>query len=174
MFLLSVYSCLLLQGQHGQRSMLEINMRYGMEPDISNEEVQAKLKDIQVQLKKDIQREMRIKEAAEKLREQRKQKKASNDVNHVVKEANQKLDRLKQELQEVESFLVITHEEQGQSGSASALARRNSIGELRFCPFPLLGCVHVLSPSVCVEFGSVLSALNESHRYGNPMQARNP
>lgn len=100
-------------------------MRYGMEPDISNEEVQAKLKDIQVQLKKDIQREMRIKEAAEKLREQRKQKKASNDVNHVVKEANQKLDRLKQELQEVESFLVITHEEQ----APQQPVRRNSIGE---------------------------------------------
>ena len=110
--------------------MLEINMRYGMEPDISNEEVQAKLKDIQVQLKKDIQREMRIKEAAEKLREKRSSKKSSNDVNHVVKEANQKLDRLKQELQEVESFLVITHEEQSQGGSSAALARRNSMGKL--------------------------------------------
>ena len=110
--------------------MLEINMRYGMEPDISNEEVQAKLKDIQVQLKKDIQREMRIKEAAEKLREKRSSKKSSNDVNHVVKEANQKLDRLKQELQEVESFLVITHEEQSQGGSSAALARKNSMGKL--------------------------------------------
>ena len=117
------------QGQHGQRNMLEINQRFGMEPDISTEEVQTKLKDLQEQLKKDIRREMKIKEGAENLRvASKKDKKSLAEVNSIVKQANLKLERMNQELQEVNNFLVVTHTESS-STSAVALARRNSVGK---------------------------------------------
>ena len=119
----------MLQGQHGQRNMLELNQRFGMEPDISAEEVQAKLKDLQEQLKKDIRREMKIKEGAENLRAaSKREKRSTQEVNSIVKQANLKLERLNQELHEVNNFLVVTHTESS-STSSVALARRNSMGE---------------------------------------------
>ena len=104
------------------------NQRLGIEPDISAEDVQKRLKQIQEELKRDILREMKIKEGAENLRKASKDKKSLADVNSIVKQANVKLERLNQELQEVNNFLVVTAGE-APPGSSASLQRRNSMGK---------------------------------------------
>lgn len=63
-------------------------------------------------LKKEIRKEMKIKEGAEKLREVSTDKKSLSNVNSIVKKANTKLQQLHQDLQEVNTFLLLTNSTQ--------------------------------------------------------------
>ena len=59
-------------------------------------------------LKREIKKELKIKEGAENLRKVAKDKKSVSDVNSIVKKANSKLTELQQELQELESQILVS------------------------------------------------------------------
>lgn len=82
--------------------------RYGVDPNITEEELQGQLEELKEQLKKEIRKEMKIKEGAEKLREATSDKKSLSDVQTIVKKSNNKLKELHEELQELNSYLLVS------------------------------------------------------------------
>ncbi|KAK2159070.1 hypothetical protein LSH36_159g06031 [Paralvinella palmiformis] len=88
---------------------LSLQQRFGIEPDLSNEVVQEKLKEIEDSIKRDILKEMKIKEGAENLRKATSDKKSLANVNSIVKAANSKLDDLNRELQDVRAYLLMSN-----------------------------------------------------------------
>jgi uncharacterized protein (UPF0147 family) len=85
--------------------------RFGFEPDISDEIVQERLKELEEQIKRRMLTEMKIKEGAENLRRVTKDKKSLAHVRNIVTEANNKLHDLNQELYDVRSYLLMTSDE---------------------------------------------------------------
>jgi len=96
------------QGGAGNNSYHELSVRLGLEGDISEADMQQRLEEIKEYLKKEIRKEMKIKEGAEKLREASNDKKTQQNVNSIVKKANTKLTELHQELQELNAYLLVT------------------------------------------------------------------
>ncbi|KAL5012902.1 hypothetical protein ScPMuIL_011453 [Solemya velum] len=86
----------------------EIGERYGLKPTLSDSDLQQKLEEVREQLRKEIRKEMKIKEGAEKLRDATSKKNISN-VNTIVKKANNKLQELQEELQEVNAYLLVSN-----------------------------------------------------------------
>ena len=87
--------------------MYDLNQRFGFEPDLSSEAVQERLKVFQERIRKEILTEMKIKEGAENIRKAAGDKKSVN-VSAIVKQANSKLEVLNQELQELNTYLLLT------------------------------------------------------------------
>lgn len=75
-----------------------------------------KLEEIKEAIRKEIRKELKIKEGAEKLREVAKDRKSLNNVNIIVKNSNAKLAELKYELSELESQIILS---QGQSAPST-------------------------------------------------------
>ncbi|XP_060070832.1 serine/threonine-protein kinase N2-like isoform X1 [Ylistrum balloti] len=90
-----------------QGGAIGIGQRYGFEPNLPEAEIQLRLEDLREQLKKEIRKEMKIKEGAEKLREATSDKKSLSDVQIIVKKSNNKMKELQQELQELDLYLLI-------------------------------------------------------------------
>jgi len=67
-------------------------------------------------IRREIKKELKIKEGAENLRKVAKDKKSVSDVNIIVKKSNTKLTELQQELQELESQILVS---QGLNSSLS-------------------------------------------------------
>lgn len=59
-------------------------------------------------IRREIRKELKIKEGAEKLREVAKDRRSLNDVAAIVKKSNIKIAELKSELQELESQILLT------------------------------------------------------------------
>ena len=89
-----------------RNSFGEMGVRYGIEPDVSDADRQQRLEEVREQLRREIRREMKIKEGAEKMREATKDKKS---LNSIVKQANNKLQDLQQELHEVSSYMLLAN-----------------------------------------------------------------
>ena len=64
-------------------------------------------------VKREIRKEMKIKEGAEKLREVTSDKKSLADVQTIVKKANNRLQELQQELNEINLYLLISNKNDG-------------------------------------------------------------
>jgi len=111
------------QGPHTQHG-LNLAQRYGIEPDLSDQTIQQKLQEVLEDLKREIQKELKIKEGAENLRKATTDKKALEEVNRLVKKANNKLEELHQELHEVNARLFL----KGSSSPANHL--NDSQGEI--------------------------------------------
>ncbi|XP_055896064.1 serine/threonine-protein kinase N2-like isoform X5 [Biomphalaria glabrata] len=98
-----------VEGGAGNNSYHELSQRLGLEGDISEADMQQRLEEIKEYLKKEIRKEMKIKEGAEKLREASTDKKTLQNVSSIVKKANTKLQELHQELQELSAYLLVTN-----------------------------------------------------------------
>lgn len=72
-----------------------------------------RLEELKEAIRKEIRKELKIKEGAEKLREVAKDRRALSDVASIVKKSNTKLAELKSELHELESQIILT---QGSNG----------------------------------------------------------
>ncbi len=103
--------------------MFELAQRFGWEPDLSTDVIQEKLKEAQDQIKKQILTEQKLKLGMENLRKVTTDKKSMANLNSMVKKANTKLEELNDELQEVETFLLMT------SASDTANHATPSVGE---------------------------------------------
>ena len=82
--------------------------RFGFEPDISNEAIQERLKELEETVRRRILTEMKIKEGAENMRRATKDRKSLASVRNIVTEANNKLHDLNVELTDIRSYLLKT------------------------------------------------------------------
>lgn len=67
-----------------------------------------RLEEIKEAIRREIRKELKIKEGAEKLREVAKDRRSLNNVASIVKKSNNKIAELKSELQELESQILLT------------------------------------------------------------------
>lgn len=93
--------------------LYELSHKYGLQsesdPDAA---LPYKLEELKEHIRREIRKELKIKEGAEKLREVAKDRRSLADVATIVKKANNKLAELQAELQELESQIILT---QGQT-----------------------------------------------------------
>ena len=87
----------------------ELSVKYGLPQDLSDYELQQKLKDLKRNVKEEIRKELKIKEGAENLRRVTTDKKSLSNVNSIVKKANNKLQELQEDLQELNAHIVVNH-----------------------------------------------------------------
>jgi len=86
----------------------ELSVKYGIQTHLSHAPLPQKLEELREYLRREIKKELKIKEGAENLRKVAKDKKSVSDVNHIVKKSINKLSELQAELQELDSQLLVT------------------------------------------------------------------
>lgn len=86
----------------------ELSVKYGIQTHLSHSPLPQKLEELREYLRREIKKELKIKEGAENLRKVAKDKKSVSDVNTIVKKSNSKLSELQQELQELESQILVS------------------------------------------------------------------
>ncbi|KAG8519527.1 Serine/threonine-protein kinase N2 [Galemys pyrenaicus] len=79
--------------------------------DFSDTMVQQKLDDIRDQMKREIRKELKIKEGAENLRKVTTDKKNLAYVDNILKKSNKKLEELHHQLQELNAHIVVSDPE---------------------------------------------------------------
>ena len=75
--------------------------------DLSDTMVQQKLDEIKDQIKREIRKELKIKEGTENLRKVTTDKKSLTYVDDMLKKSNKKVEELHQELQELNAHIVV-------------------------------------------------------------------
>ncbi|XP_022916524.1 serine/threonine-protein kinase N isoform X3 [Onthophagus taurus] len=90
--------------------LYDLSHKYGLQTENLSDAM--KLEELREIIKREIRKELKIKEGAEKLREVSTDRKSVNHVNTIVKRSNLKLTELKNELSELESQIILT---QGQT-----------------------------------------------------------
>uniref|UniRef100_A0A8C7PEH6 protein kinase C n=1 Tax=Oncorhynchus mykiss TaxID=8022 RepID=A0A8C7PEH6_ONCMY len=75
--------------------------------DLSDTMVQQKLDEIKEQIRREIRKELKIKEGAENLRKVTTDKKSLAYVDNMLKKSNKKVEELHQELQELNAHIVV-------------------------------------------------------------------
>lgn len=81
------------------------------EVDILDPEFQQRLEDARTLLRQEIQRELKIKEAAERMRRAVTNRKSAADVEGQLKASNRKLEKLHWELQELNARSMATEKD---------------------------------------------------------------
>ncbi|XP_073974382.1 serine/threonine-protein kinase N isoform X1 [Rhodnius prolixus] len=101
---------LLFLGDYIRHPVLyELSHKYGLQTDsVPEAALPYKLEELKELIRREIRKELKIKEGAEKLREVAKDRKSLSDVAHIVKKSNSKLSELQAELQELESQIILT------------------------------------------------------------------
>lgn len=95
----------------------ELGVKYGIKTECIPEiALPSKLEELKDVIRREIRKELKIKEGAEKLREVATDRRSLSDVANIVKKANVKLIELKSDLQELESQLILSR---GQSTPTS-------------------------------------------------------
>ncbi|XP_028918534.1 serine/threonine-protein kinase N2 isoform X3 [Ornithorhynchus anatinus] len=103
---------LLTELQGDTRSLLlPDNVSAGQKLDFSDTMVQQKLDDIKDRIKREIRKELKIKEGAENLRKVTTDKKNLAYVDNILKKSNKKLEELHHRLQELNAHIVVTDPE---------------------------------------------------------------
>lgn len=86
-------------------------MSTGQKLDFSDTMVQQKLDEIKDLIKREIRKELKIKEGAENLRKVTTDKKNLAYVDNILKKSNKKLEDLHHKLQELNAHIVVTDPE---------------------------------------------------------------
>lgn len=104
--------------------LYELGFKYGLvaantdgtgpDPSAFDALTPARLDELKETIRREIRRELKIKEGAEKLREVVTDRKSLSDVTDIVKKSNTKLSELQAELQELESHIILSHGATGQ------------------------------------------------------------
>ncbi|XP_056091533.1 serine/threonine-protein kinase N2 [Rhinichthys klamathensis goyatoka] len=90
-----------------QAHMVSEQLGLGHNLDLSDTMVQQKLDEIKEQIKREIRKELKIKEGVENLRKVTTEKKRLAYVDNMLKKSNKKLEELHQELQELNAHIVV-------------------------------------------------------------------
>uniref|UniRef100_A0AAQ4NT05 protein kinase C n=1 Tax=Gasterosteus aculeatus aculeatus TaxID=481459 RepID=A0AAQ4NT05_GASAC len=102
--------------------------------DLSDTMVQQKLDEIKEQIRREIRKELKIKEGAENLRKVTTDKKSLAYVDNMLKKSNKKVEELHQELQELNAHIVVKDPEElldiGHSDSKSSIVMCTSSSRL--------------------------------------------
>ncbi|XP_021695830.1 serine/threonine-protein kinase N isoform X5 [Aedes aegypti] len=96
--------------------LYELSHKYGLTDNLPESLLPNRLEEIKEAIRREIRKELKIKEGAEKLREVATDRRSLSDVASIVKKSNNKLAELKSELHELESQIILT---QGNSVSSS-------------------------------------------------------
>ncbi|XP_043346972.1 serine/threonine-protein kinase N2 isoform X6 [Dermochelys coriacea] len=99
-----------LQGD-ARNLLVSENVSIGQKLDFSDTMVQQKLDEIKDQIKREIRKELKIKEGAENLRKVTTDKKNLAYVDNILKKSNKKLEELHHKLQELNAHIVVTDPE---------------------------------------------------------------
>ncbi|XP_059848059.1 serine/threonine-protein kinase N2 [Hypanus sabinus] len=87
--------------------------------DFSDTSFQQKLDEAKEQIKREIRKELKIKEGAENLRKVTTDKKNLSNVELVLKNSNRKLEKLHEQLQELDAHIVVKDPDELQDGPQS-------------------------------------------------------
>lgn len=110
------------QGEYIKHPVLyELSHKYGFTENLPESCMSIRLEEIKEAIRREIRKELKIKEGAEKLREVAKDRRSLSDVAVLVKKSKSKLAELKSELQELESQILLT--------SANTAVNSNGQGE---------------------------------------------
>ncbi|XP_066155247.1 serine/threonine-protein kinase N isoform X2 [Euwallacea fornicatus] len=105
----------------------ELSHKYGLSTDNINEsQLPNKLEELKDIIRREIRKELKIKEGAEKLRDVSTDRKSLSHVATIVKNSNFRLTELKNELIELESQIILS---QGQTTPANPLVHPSSNGD---------------------------------------------
>ena len=85
-----------------------MSVKYGIQTHLSHSPLPQKLEELRDYLRQEIKKELKIMEGAENLRRVATDKKSVSNVNVIVKKSNSKLTELQQELQELESQILVS------------------------------------------------------------------
>ncbi|XP_062553016.1 serine/threonine-protein kinase N isoform X4 [Armigeres subalbatus] len=96
--------------------LYELSHKYGLTDNLPESLLPNRLEEIKEAIRREIRKELKIKEGAEKLREVSTDRRSLSNVASIVKKSNSKLAELKSELHELESQIILT---QGNSVSSS-------------------------------------------------------
>ncbi|XP_032572686.1 serine/threonine-protein kinase N isoform X15 [Drosophila sechellia] len=98
-----------LHGEYIKHPVLyELSHKYGFTENLPESCMSIRLEEIKEAIRREIRKELKIKEGAEKLREVAKDRRSLSDVAVLVKKSKSKLAELKSELQELESQILLT------------------------------------------------------------------
>lgn len=87
------------------------NVNIGQKLDYSDTMVQQNLDEVKDQIKREIRKELKIKEGAENLRKVTTDKKNLAYVDNILKKSNKKLEELHHKLQELNAHIVVAEPE---------------------------------------------------------------
>uniref|UniRef100_A0A8C4EC39 protein kinase C n=1 Tax=Dicentrarchus labrax TaxID=13489 RepID=A0A8C4EC39_DICLA len=104
-------SAVLSQGDARGQLVAE-RLGLGHNLDLSDTMVQQKLDEIKEQIRREIRKELKIKEGAENLRKVTTDKKSLAYVDNMLKKSNKKVEELHQELQELNAHIVVKDPEE--------------------------------------------------------------
>lgn len=122
--LITISLILFQQGDYIKHPVLyELSHKYGFTDNLPESALPDRLEEIKEAIRREIRKELKIKEGAEKLREATTDRRSLNDVATIVKKSNSKLAELKSELQELESQILLTQ--------GSTAVTNNGRGELK-------------------------------------------
>ena len=118
-----------LQNDYIQHPLLyELSHKYGQPNECVPEAAIAhKLEELKEHIRKEMRKELKIKEGAEKLRGVSTDKKTLNDVASIVKKSNLRLSEMQADLHELESQIILTHGQSTQPGTPNC---NNSYGDV--------------------------------------------
>uniref|UniRef100_A0A8C6UKW4 protein kinase C n=1 Tax=Neogobius melanostomus TaxID=47308 RepID=A0A8C6UKW4_9GOBI len=102
---LTVAWCCLQGDSRGQLVAERLGLGHNL--DLSDTMVQQKLDEIKDQIRREIRKELKIKEGAENLRKVTTDKKSLAYVDNMLKKSNKKVEELHQELQELDAHIVV-------------------------------------------------------------------
>ncbi|XP_020799266.1 serine/threonine-protein kinase N isoform X8 [Drosophila serrata] len=98
-----------MHGEYIKHPVLyELSHKYGFTENLPESCMSIRLEEIKEAIRREIRKELKIKEGAEKLREVAKDRRSLSNVAVLVKKSNSKLAELKSELQELESQILLT------------------------------------------------------------------
>ncbi|XP_048473811.1 serine/threonine-protein kinase N1 [Rhincodon typus] len=100
-----------MQSNHGNFPIFE-QLRLDQSSDFSDTSFQQKLDEAKEQIKREIRKELKIKEGAENLRKVTTDKKNLSNVEHVLKNSNRKLEMLHEQLQDLNAHIVVKDPEE--------------------------------------------------------------
>ncbi|KAH1008541.1 hypothetical protein HUJ05_009087 [Dendroctonus ponderosae] len=107
----------------------ELSHKYGLPTDhLTDSQLPSKLEELKDIIRREIRKELKIKEGAEKLRGVSTDRKSLSHVATIVKNSNFKLTELKNELIELESQIILT---QGQTSPSTNVLFASNGGQLK-------------------------------------------
>uniref|UniRef100_A0A671XQY8 protein kinase C n=1 Tax=Sparus aurata TaxID=8175 RepID=A0A671XQY8_SPAAU len=104
--------CLLTESGDARGQLVAERLGLGHNLDLSDTMVQQKLDEIKEQIRREIRKELKIKEGAENLRKVTTDKKSLAYVDNMLKKSNKKVEELHQELQELNAHIVVKDPEE--------------------------------------------------------------
>ncbi|XP_034457401.1 serine/threonine-protein kinase N2 isoform X2 [Hippoglossus hippoglossus] len=141
------------------------NLRGLDEVDILDPEFQQRLEDARTLLRQEIQRELKIKEAAERLRRAVTNRKSAADVEGQLKASSRKLDQLHWELQELNARSMGTERDSTTGSLEEEEAQSAESCQWEDITSPVAGRVRTLKKQLTMETKVKQGAENMIHTY---------